>query len=74
MKLSILLLFGILFTLVSCNGQNSNKDNTANLNTIGETVYELGSNIMVIYQDKNNIYWLRDALLTAAARRALNTL
>ncbi len=57
MKLSTLLLFGILFTLVSCNGQNSNKDNSANLNTIGETVYELGSNIMVIYQDKNNIYW-----------------
>ncbi len=57
MKLSTLLLFGILFTLVSCNGQNSNKDNTANLNTIGDTLKELGSNIMVIYQEKNNIYW-----------------
>ncbi len=47
--------------MTSCNGQTSSYEkNTKQLNKQiekGNTVKELGSNIMVIYQDKNNIYW-----------------
>lgn len=61
MKLTTLLLLGILFILTSCNGQTSNAKDQAKLleeiNTIGDTVKELGSNIMVIYQDQKNNYW-----------------
>jgi ligand-binding sensor domain-containing protein len=49
----------MLFTL--CNGQTSpQKKNTGQLNEQlikGDTVKELGSSIMVIYQDKKNMYW-----------------
>ena len=61
MKLINLLFFGILSILTSCNGQTSNlKKHTVVLkenHAIGDTVNELGSNIMVIYQDKKNNYW-----------------
>ena len=61
MKLTTLLFFSILSFLTSCNGQTSNlKDHSVLLNEInvqGDTVKELGSNIMVIYQDKKNTYW-----------------
>jgi ligand-binding sensor domain-containing protein len=61
MKLTTLLIFTILSTLNSCNGQISNrKKNTNHLNELivkGDTVKALGNNIMVIYQDKKNIYW-----------------
>lgn len=61
MKLIALLVFGILSILSSCNGQTSNlKNHSIHLNEInikGDTVKELGSNIMVIYQDKKNTYW-----------------
>jgi ligand-binding sensor domain-containing protein len=61
MKLTTLLIFIILSTLNSCNGQISNpKKNTNHLNELivkGDTVKALGNNIMVIYQDKKNIYW-----------------
>ncbi|TAF65029.1 MAG: hypothetical protein EAZ55_10095 [Cytophagales bacterium] len=61
MKLPTLLFFNTLFILASCNGQTSNqKKNTEQLQELfakGDTVKELGSSIMVVYQDKKNIYW-----------------
>lgn len=47
--------------LTSCNGQtNTQIHNSENLNeplATGDTVRELGNNIMVIYQDRKNNYW-----------------
>ena len=61
MKLTTLLFFGILSFLASCNGQTSNSKNQSiflkEVNVKGDTVKELGSSIMVIYQDKKNTYW-----------------
>lgn len=56
-KLNILLFVTVLAQLTSCNGQNAyQKSNTAQF-TKGDTVNELGSSIMVVYQDKKNVYW-----------------
>ena len=61
MKLNILFILSIVLT--SCNGQNAaqnNKGNTSNNNstqTIGDTVPGLTEAIMVIHQDKKNLYW-----------------
>jgi ligand-binding sensor domain-containing protein len=61
MKLNMLLFLSILTLLTSCNGQTSTqKKNTEQFNeqlAKGDTVKELGSNIMVVYQDKKNNYW-----------------
>lgn len=60
MKLKTLLFFSILSILTSCNGQTYNSENPNFLKEIyvkGDTVKELGSSIMVIYQDKKNTYW-----------------
>jgi len=61
MKLTTLLFFSILSILTSCNGQTSNTKNHSvllkEINVKGDTVKELGNNIMVIYQDKKNTYW-----------------
>jgi len=61
MKPTTLLFFGIISILTSCNGQASNSKEHAvplkEVNVKGDTVKELGSNIMVIYQDKKNNYW-----------------
>lgn len=61
MKLTTLLFFSILSILTSCNGQTSNSKNHSvllkEINVEGDTVKELGSSIMVIYQDKKNTYW-----------------
>jgi ligand-binding sensor domain-containing protein len=61
MKSYIILFLSIFTLLLSCNGQASNsKKNTdqfKELSVKGDTVKELGSNIMVVYQDKKNIYW-----------------
>lgn len=61
MKLNILLFLSIITLLTSCNGQTSNlKDNTEQFNeqlAKGDTVKELGSSIMVVYQDMKNVYW-----------------
>ena len=61
MKLTIISFLGILTLLTSCNGQTSNPNkNTNQLTDVflkGDTVKELGSNIMVVYQDKNDTYW-----------------
>jgi ligand-binding sensor domain-containing protein len=57
MKLTTGLILGMLAMLTSCHGQTSNAKNHADLGISGDTVKELGSNIMVIYQDKKNNYW-----------------
>lgn len=61
MKLTALLFISIIATLTSCNGQPKTKtDNTEKLNLVvikGDTVRELGNSIMVVYQDKRNVYW-----------------
>lgn len=61
MKLATLLFFSILSILTSCNGQTSNSKNQSvplkEINVKGDMVKELGSNIMVIYQDTKNNYW-----------------
>jgi len=57
MKLNILLVLAILTLLTSCNGQTSNHKITTDHSTKGDTVKELGSSIMVVYQDNNNVYW-----------------
>jgi len=60
MKLNTILLFSILTFFTSCNGQNSTKsekNSSHSVVKIGDTVKELGTSIMVVYQDKKNIYW-----------------
>lgn len=56
-KLNLITFFNILVLLTSCNGQTTERkvktENTGN----GNSVTELGSNIMVVYQDKKNNYW-----------------
>lgn len=56
MKPNLLLFLSILTLLTSCNGQTS-KNNYIDQFTIGTTVKELGSNIMVVFQDSKNDYW-----------------
>jgi ligand-binding sensor domain-containing protein len=43
--------------MTSCNGQTTNQKKDADPITKGDTVKELGSNIMLVYQDKKNNYW-----------------
>jgi ligand-binding sensor domain-containing protein len=61
MKLTLILFFSILSILTSCNGQTYNSKNHSvpleEINVNGDTIKELGSSIMVIYQDKKNTYW-----------------
>jgi len=57
MKLTTFLLFNILSIMTSCNGQTTNQKKNADPITQGDTVKELGSNIMLVYQDKKNNYW-----------------
>ncbi len=61
MKLKILFFIITLTLLTSCNGQSSTKKNSIeqlyDKLAKGDTVKELGNSIMVVYQDKNNIYW-----------------
>jgi ligand-binding sensor domain-containing protein len=61
MKLTALLFFSVLTILLSCDLQTTKqKDNPVKLNVlaaIGDTVKELGNNIMVIYQDSKANYW-----------------
>ena len=61
MKLNIRLFLTILTLFTSCNGQASNQERStehfSEQFAKGDTVKELGSSIMVIYQDKKNIYW-----------------
>jgi ligand-binding sensor domain-containing protein len=57
MKLNTLIFLSILTLLTSCNGQTTDKKNNSNQFINGDTVKELGSSIMVVYQDKKNVYW-----------------
>ena len=57
MKPIILLFVSLLTLLISCNGQTIAKKNNSNPFITGDTVMELGSSIMVVYQDKKNVYW-----------------
>jgi hypothetical protein len=57
MKLKILLFLTILTLLTSCNGQTSNQQKHTIHLIKGDTVKQLGSSIMVVYQDKKNVYW-----------------
>jgi len=57
MKLNILVILTILTQLTSCNGQNANQNTIADPFTKGDIVKELGSSIMIVYQDKKNVYW-----------------
>lgn len=57
MKLNILFVLTILTLLTSCNRQTSGYKRATEQIAIGDTVKGLGSSIMVIYQDKNNVYW-----------------
>lgn len=61
MKINTLLVLGLLTLLTSCNGPATSKvDNTYNIIqqiAKGNTVKELGENIMLVYQDAKNIYW-----------------
>ncbi len=57
MKQNILLFLTILTLLTSCNGQTSDQQQNTIQLIKGDTLKELGSSIMVIYQDKKNVYW-----------------
>ena len=61
MKLTTHLLLSILSILTSCNGQTTQSNNNSiivkEIKAKGDTVKELGSSIMVIYQDTKNTYW-----------------
>lgn len=57
MKLHILLFLHILALLTSCNGQNIDQPKNRTPSIDGDTAKELGSSIMVIFQDKTNVYW-----------------
>jgi ligand-binding sensor domain-containing protein len=61
MKSNVLLFLSILTLFTSCNGQTSNKKKSTDLFkellVKGDTVKELGSSIMVVYQDKKSTYW-----------------
>ena len=56
-RLNIIMFFNILVLLTSCNGQNTERKVKSENIVEGDKVTELGKNIMVIYQDKKNIYW-----------------
>ena len=68
MKLNILLFLTILTLLTCCNGQTSNQKIIADQFTKGDTVKELGSSIMVVYQDKKNQYWFNLANIKYSER------
>ena len=57
MKLNILLFLSTITLLTSCNGQIPDQKKSAGQYLKGDTIKELGTNIMVIYQDKKNTYW-----------------
>lgn len=61
MMLNIFLIFSVLTTLTSCNGQTKNKASNADelrQNTAqGDTVNNLGDHLWYVFQDKKNNYW-----------------
>ncbi|TNE79754.1 MAG: hypothetical protein EP332_09905 [Bacteroidetes bacterium] len=57
MKSTIIVFLSIVALLTSCIGQNSNQNKNRDQIILGDTVKALGSSIMVVYQDKKNVYW-----------------
>lgn len=61
MKFILFIFFSLLTIQTSCNCQAVHRKENTNPFTayvvVGDTVTALGSNIMVIYQDRNNIFW-----------------
>lgn len=57
MKLNLLFLCWLLTLTTSCYGQISKQQVNTENTVKGDTVLELGNNIMVVYQDKKNTYW-----------------
>ncbi len=57
LRLNIIALFSALLLLTPCTGQTAKKQATTISIVKGDTVAELGKSIMVVYQDKKNIYW-----------------
>lgn len=55
MKPNLLFFLTILTLLTSCKGQNFEQKKQPSIK--GDTVKTLGKNVMVIYQDKKNVYW-----------------
>ncbi|MCB9283153.1 MAG: hypothetical protein H6563_03690 [Lewinellaceae bacterium] len=56
-KLNILTIFIAMVLLTSCNGQTTNQQEKTDNISKADTVTELGSSIMVVYQDSKNVYW-----------------
>jgi ligand-binding sensor domain-containing protein len=56
-KLNIIAFFSTLILLTSCNGQITKQKIKAENIVEGDKVTKLGKSIMVIYQDKKNVYW-----------------
>lgn len=63
MKLTPFFVLSSLALLVSCNRQNTLREAniptnaSLSVNSVADTVKELGNNIMSVYQDKKNNYW-----------------
>lgn len=58
MKINTLGFLSIITLWMSCHSQTSKSTKVIEgLYLKGDTVPELGSNIMVVYQDKKNVYW-----------------
>ncbi len=57
LKLNILAILGTLILLTSCIGQTDMPQVKVSEVVRGDTVRELGKNIMVVYQDKKGVYW-----------------
>jgi len=56
-KVNIVILLIALVLMTSCNGQSTNQQDETDNTIEADTVTELGSSIMVVYQDNNNVYW-----------------
>ncbi len=57
MKLNMFLILILLTLLTCCNGQTTEQWATTEPGLKRDVVTELGNNIMVVYQDRKNVYW-----------------
>lgn len=57
MKQNFILFIGLLFLFNACDGQTPRSPIVNKSTFLGDTINELGSNIMVVFQSKNNVYW-----------------
>lgn len=58
MKWNSIIFISILIVLNSCNGKSNTQSIHSTVHPIGDTVSQLSNNIMVVYQDKKNNFWL----------------